>query len=378
MKVIANISRLILGVLFVVSGFVKGIDPWGSAYLFHDYFEAFGWEGMYKYAFAIGVLLSAVEFTAGLALLCKFKMRFTAWLTLLFMLFFTPFTLYLWIADPIQDCGCFGDAIKLSNIETFLKNLLFLPMSIAVFAHRKKFKSCGNGLIGTICFSLFMLTYVGAVWYSYEHLPIMDFRPYKIGNNIAEQMIIPADAPEPVYNNTYTYRNKKTGEEEKFTEADIPWQDTLTWEYISTETNEIEKGFTPAITDFAILGLDGSDVTNDFLDEDGYLFLFTSERLSNIHADSALIAKINKIGAGAYANYYSFIGLTSSPANDCYQYIDDKQLTFEFYNTDEKVLKTMIRSNPGLMLLKDGTIIRKWHYNDIPSLTELENIFLNK
>ncbi|MFV0483135.1 MAG: BT_3928 family protein [Bacteroidales bacterium] len=378
MKVIANVSRVILGVLFIISGFAKAIDPWGSAYLFHDYFEAFGWEGMYKYSFFIGVLLAATEFIAGAALLSKFKMKITSWITLLFMLFFTPFTMYLWIAEPIQDCGCFGDAIKLTNLETFLKNLLFLPMAIAVFAYRKKFKVCGRGTIGLSSFLVLMLIYVGSVWYSYAHLPIIDFRPYKIGNNIAEQMEIPANAQQAVYDNTYIYRNKQTGEEEKFAEGDIPWQDTLTWEYVSTELNIIKEGFVPAITDFAILDLEGNDLTGDFLYEEGYLLLFVSGRLSKIHTDADLIARINEIGAGAYANYYSFIGLTSSVPDDVYRFIDDNQLTFEIYNTDEKVLKTMVRSNPGLILLKDGTVVGKWHYNDIPSLAELEEQYFNK
>ena len=193
MKAFGHLARIVIGITFIFSGFVKGIDPWGSAYKFVDYFMAMGIEWLSWAAFPLGVLLAFAEFLIGVAMLFAINVRLFSWGALLFMLFFTPLTLWIAIANPVTDCGCFGDAWVITNWETFYKNVVLIILSVAVFVQRKKLKPLMGKLDPALGF-LFIGAYMVVVGWSYYHEPVLDFRPYKVGVNIVEAMTIPEDA----------------------------------------------------------------------------------------------------------------------------------------------------------------------------------------
>lgn len=370
MKTLWHFSRVILGLVFMFSGFVKGIDPWGSAYKFTDYFNAWGMESLLPQAFPLGVLLSASEFLIGTALTANVLVSFFSVLSLFFMLFFTGLTLVIALSNPVTDCGCFGDALKLTNWQTFYKNLALLILALFVFRQRYRLKPAGLPVRAVLSVITVMLFAYLAV-YSYNHLPIIDFRPYRIGTDIPGAMKIPPDAPADVYKNTFYYQNRKTGQKKKFTEGNYPWRDSLNWEFISMDSKLIRKGYEPPIADFTIETAEGEDVKDFFLLDPGYTFIFVV--YDQEKADLSGLQAIRTLADYAHENRMNFIGLTSAAPAPTEEFKTKNKLHFEFFNVDEITLKTMIRSNPGLILIRDGVILDKWHYRDFPSVREFEN-----
>jgi len=365
MKIIQQIARILIGITFIFSGFVKGIDPWGSAYKFTDYLTSFGWEPLIKLAFPLGVLLAAAEFSIGVAMIFKLWIRFTSWLALLFMLFFTALTLYIAINNPVTDCGCFGDALVLTNWQTFYKNIVFTGLALLIFIKRNTFENRNGIILPAVLSGMTMVVYFYLAAYSYNHLPLIDFRPYKVGTNIMQAMQIPEGAPKDVYETIFEYKNKETGKIKSFTEDNYPWQDTLHWEYVSTGPSRLVKeGYKPPIHDFVMESEYGDDVKDFFLNDQGYIFILVAYDLTKTNRGS--MEKINKLALYARENKMLFAGMTASLRDDITNFITETEAPFEFFNCDEITLKTIIRSNPGLLLLKNGTIIAKWHFNDIP------------
>ena len=373
MKIFKHIARILLGVTFVFSGFVKGIDPWGSAYKFNDYFNAMGMEWLLWAAFPLGMFLAFAEFAIGVALLFNLFIRLFSWLAFLFMAFFLPLTLWVAIKNPVTDCGCFGDALVISNWETFYKNVVLMIFAIIVVKYRnnmawKWFKKPGFVLGATT-----IIAYLAIVFYSYNHEPILDFRPYKVGVNIPEAMKTPDGAPKEVYENTFFYKNKNTGEIQKFTEQNYPWQDTLNWVYENMESKIVQEGYKPPIHDFTIQSREGEDVKDFFLYDKNYVFILVAHNLEKSSRKPQ--EKINNLAAWASENGLSFICLTSSLTDQSDAFKEETGAPYEFFNCDEITLKTIIRSNPGLMVIKDGIVLGKWHFNDIPTPEEFEKGF---
>ena len=367
-----QIARILLGLTFVFSGFVKGIDPWGSAYKFTDYFNAFQMPWLTNIAFALGVLLAAAEFAMGVALIFNFFVRITSWFTLIFMVFFTCLTFLLALTNPVTDCGCFGDALIITNWQTFYKNIVLLFFALIVFYQRKKFKSKDGPILSIALTGMTMVFYFYLVAYSYNHLPIIDFSPYKVGVNIPDAMKIPEGAPKAVYENNFIYKNLKTGEEKEFAEADIPWKDTLNWKFLKAEDAIIiQKGYTPPIHDFRIETTDGEDIKDFFLYDDKYTFIVISSNLQKSNREG--MKRIARLATDAKHKGYNFIGLTSTSPDSFDSFKNETGARFEFFNADEITLKTIVRSNPGLILLKKGTILKKYHFNDVPKPEELDN-----
>lgn len=378
MKTLWHIARLILGLVFMFSGFVKGIDPWGSAYKLTDYFNAWGMGPLAPFAFIAGVLLSASEFIIGLALTMNVLISLFAVVSLILMIFFTGLTLVIALYNPVTDCGCFGDAIKLTNWQTFFKNIFLLILALTLFQYRKRYKSPKLSLVRSVFFGITVIVFAYLTGYSYHHLPIMDFLPYKVGTNISEAMTIPASAPKDIYKNTFYYKNKKSGKQRKFTEDDYPWQDSLNWEFVSMDSKLIRKGYAPPIHNFIIETEKGEDIKDYFLQDPGYTFIFVVYNQEK--ADSSGFSAIRKIFDYAQTHQMNFIGLTSSVPEGTEHFKAANNLNFDFFNGDETTLKTMIRSNPGLILIRNGVIRDKWHFNDFPSVKELENelVYLEK
>jgi uncharacterized membrane protein YphA (DoxX/SURF4 family) len=363
-----HFSRLIAGIVFVYSGFVKGIDPLGSAYKFSDYFVAFNLEFLEPFALAFSVLLSSAEMLIGILLISGVHMLIASWAVLIFMVFFTILTLIIALLDPVSDCGCFGDAIILTNWETFWKNLVLLVFVIYLFFNRKKFSPFfGKKLLEWSTVAGFILIILGITAYSYLNLPIFDFRPFKIGANIEEKMSIPPDAPGDEYEITLYYQ--KDGATRSFPVDSLP---DSSWEWVRTESTLISKGYEPPISNFFIESVDdGDDYTWDILYDQGYTFMIISYDLEK--SSEKNISEFNRLAEWSKENDVNFICLTGSPEPVIRRFAGRTAAPYDFYYSDEITLKTVIRSNPGLVLLKEGTILGKWHHRNIPQVEELKS-----
>lgn len=371
MKLLRNICRILVGLLFIYSGFAKGVDPLGSNYKFIDYFNAFHMGWMSGTAIFFSFVLSLAEFLIGLCLFLNIKTKWAAWGALLFMGFFTPLTLVLAINNPVTDCGCFGDALVLTNWETFWKNVILLAITLVVFWQKQQFRSIFNFLEQTtivICTAIFMLS---IEIHCYRHIPIIDFRPYAIGKNITEGMTIPEGAPHDEYKITLKYRNKNTGEIEEFTEENYPWQDTVNWEYASSSEKLVKEGFKAPIHDFVIEHPELGDITEEVLNDPSYTFLVIAYNINK--SDASYQERINHLASYAQDKGYRFYCLTASTADDVQKYAERHHTNYDFCSTDEIQLKTIVRSNPGLVLLREGTILGKWSHRNLPKVEELQN-----
>ncbi|UCH14321.1 MAG: DoxX family membrane protein [Bacteroidales bacterium] len=362
MKIIKIASRIIVGVIFVFSGFVKGIDPLGSTYKFIDYFEAFHLSFLNFIALPLAILLSTGELVIGINLLLGIRMRLTSYVLLAFMSFFTILTLFLAIYNPVTDCGCFGDAIILTNWQTFWKDIIILIPTFIVFYSRNKYKPFYSSVIEWRMTLAFILTGVLISVYCYRNLPLLDFRPYNTGANIPEKMTIPDDAPADEYKTILVY--EKNGSRKEFNTENFPWQDT-TWKWVETRQILIKKGEEPLIHDFTITTSEGYDITDIVISDQNYSFLVIADDLSKSSING--FKKINKVAESCLVNdNCSFYCLTSSTSEEISSFSDKLDINFDFYLADEITLKTIIRSNPGLLLIKEGNILGKWHYNNIP------------
>ena len=371
MRLVKNLCRIIVGIVFIYSGFVKGIDPLGSDYKFTDYFNAFGMGWMNATTLFFSFALSLAEFLIGTALLFNLWVSRMAWGSLLFMAFFTPLTLVLALTNPVSDCGCFGDAMILTNWQTFWKNIILFLLAIMIFVHRKEYKS-SLSLMGQFSF----LTLAGAGMlclsiYCYRHLPVLDFRPYAVGKNITEGMRLPEGAKPDQYEVTLKYKNKQTGEIRSFTEENYPWQDTLNWEYESSSERLVKKGYITPIHDLVIEHPTLGNITEEILEDDNHTILAVAYNLNQ--SDTQYQPAINRLAEYAQEKGIRFYGLTSSSERDIETYKKRYHVPYEFCTADEIQLKTMIRSNPGVIILREGTILDKWAGKDVPDVKELQD-----
>ncbi len=370
MKTATNLSRWIFGLVFIFSGFVKGIDPWGLEYKLVDYLQPLGLHGLAFLAPAASFILPFAEFFIGASILLCVRIRITSLLGLLFMAFFTPLTLYVAVKNPVTDCGCFGDALVITNWETFFKNIVLSAMIILVFIRREKIEPVILGKWRYYRISIITTIYIGFVVWSYRHDPVFDFRPYKVGVNIPEGMKIPAGAQADVYSNSFFYKNKQTNKIEKFTDKNYPWQDTLNWKFESMgESVMVTKGYTPPIHDFQLRTAPGDDVTNFFFSDDKPTFFLIASNLSKSSLKKQ--AQINGLAVWARFAGYKFVCLTSTTGQRLEDFKNVAHPTYEFLFGDEVTLKTIVRGNPGLLYLRSGTILGKWHYNDFPTPEEM-------
>ena len=362
MKVWVNICRFVLAVVFIFSGFVKAIDPFGSFYKIQDYLTAFNliswFPGYWPLLFA--VLLAAIEFCAGIYLFLGIRRKISSTLAFLLMLVMTPLTLYLALADPVSDCGCFGDALVLTNWQTFGKNVVLLVAAVTVFRQWREITRFITLKMEWI-FSMYTILFVFALSaYCLRNLPLLDFRPYKIGTNIKAGMEIPEGAKLSVLETTFVM--EKDGKRKEFTLDNYP---DSTWTFVETRTIVKEKGYEPPIHDFAMQSLtSGTDITDSVLTSRGYTFLLVAHRIEE--ADDSNIDLINEIYDYSVEYGYGFYALTSSPEDAIALWCDRTGAEYPFCQMDDITLKTIIRSNPGLLLIKDGTILNKWSDSQLP------------
>ena len=368
-SILVILSRALLALTFIFSGFVKAIDPLGSQYKIAEYLEAVQLSAYISdwAQLMISVGLAAIEFTLGMMILLAIRRRLASKISLFLMVVMTFVTLWLTVSNPIQDCGCFGDAIHLTNTQTFIKNLILLTAAIILSRwplYQIRFVSKTNQWIAFYFTIVFIIT---ASTLSLYNLPIFDFRPYYIGQNIKKAMEIPKGAKQTTYKTTFIC--EKDGVTKEFTENDYPYDDS-TWVFKDTHQEILEKGYEPPIHDFSITDeKTGEDLTDSILTKDGYTFLLVAPVLER--ADDSNFGEIDAIYEYAKENGYGFYGLTASTDKAVKHWRDITGAEYPFYTTDGTTLKTIIRSNPGLVLLYKGTIINKWSHNDLPKQAEI-------
>ena len=308
------------------------------------------------------------EFILGIALVFGAFTNFFVWMALIYMSFFTPLTFVLAINNPVTDCGCFGDAVVMTNWQTFFKNIAIVAIIVPVFIYRKKIQTPFSlkGQWGIILISIASFLFLSV--YTYRHLPIIDFRPYKTGTYIPDGIRIPEGMPVDSFSYTLFYQKGETVKE--FALENLP-ADTA-WKWVKTKTKLVKKGYHPPIHDFSFTDQQEDNVTDSILTDTSYVFLAVSNKLIKASTDGLNALKL--IYEYSRKHNYKFYLATSSTSDEISRYQDELSLHFPFYTADDIMLKTVIRANPGLVLIKNGTIIKKWHYNDFPCVEELLKI----
>ena len=363
--IIINLLWLVLGAVLVFSGYVKAVDPMGTLYKLQDYLTALNLSGMVPQWLLLvtAVALAALEFCLGIFILFAIRRRLVSRVTLAFMVVMTLITIWLATTNPIKDCGCFGDAVYLTNVQTLIKNLVLFACAFIIASSplsMVRFISRTNQWIA-INFTILYILATSA--YSLYTIPPFDFRPYHVGANIQKGMEIPKGAKQPQYETTFIL--KKNGVEKEFTLNNYP---DSTWTFVDSKTVLTDAGYVPPIHDFSIMDGD-NDITSKVLNAPGYTFLLISPDLTR--ADDSHFGDVDRIYEYATEHGYHFFGLTASTNDAVERWRALTGAEYPFYTMDMTTLQTIIRSNPGLLLLKRGTIIGKWSHNNLPGQQEL-------
>jgi uncharacterized membrane protein YphA (DoxX/SURF4 family) len=359
MKIILNLLRIIVGVLFIFSGLIKANDPLGLSYKMEEFFEVLHLTFLSPYSLAFSVIMNAFEIIAGVAVLVGYRMRIFSVLLLLLIIFFTFLTGYALFSGTIRECGCFGDCIKLTAVETFWKDVILLVMILVIFFYRKQISPLKGAGIAVLVSAILSF---GIQWYTLKHLPFFDCLPYKVGNNIPEKMKLPPGATPDVYEMVFVY--EKDGQKKEFTADNYPWSDS-TWKFVDRKDKLVKKGNAePAIKDFILTDLDGVNQTEAILSETKPVYLFLVQNVQK--AGSGWDVKMKAIQDKWKNQGVVIYGVTASTKEEIAAFKQQHGLEFPFVQMDGVAIKTAGRSNPSLILLDKGTIKGKWHYNDIP------------
>ena len=353
-----HISRIVVGLTFLFSGFVKAIDPLGTTYKIQDYLEVMGLAWFNELALVASFALITAEFLAGALLITNINSKLGLWLSTLLMLAMTPLTLWIAIENPVTDCGCFGDAIILSNWATFWKNIILdlLILAIWLLQHRvyRPWLTPFPSWTMTITFSLIT---IGIGIHSLNNLPFIDFRPYKIGNDILEGMELPEGAQRDQYRTTFVY--SRDGVKQEFELQNAPYNDS-TWTFVEQRTELIVKGEEPPIHDFSIVTPEGDDLTYDILYSEGRTYLCV---MYDLHKSKVkYLDNIRKVYEQSQAEDAEFLVLTSS-SDLIDSFKQEHDLPYQFALTDPIQLKTMVRANPGIVILEGAKVIDKFNAN---------------
>ncbi|RME19727.1 MAG: DoxX family protein [Bacteroidetes bacterium] len=380
LPLITHISRVLTGTLFVFSGFIKANDPLGFSYKLEEYFEVFkgdtGWSIFDAFAhisLELAIFICALEMILGFTLLIGYKVRLTLWLLLLQIIFFTFLTFYSACYNKVTHCGCFGDFIPLRAWQSFWKDIALLFLITILWVTQNNIRPLFVELFShTIAVMAVIVSFFIPI-YAYNHLPYFDFRPYHKGANILEQMKPGKNYQPPVYETILKYKNLKTGEVKDFTLKDYPWQDTLNWQWVATENKLVKEAVdAPKITDFSIKTLDDANITDSILNNPNYQFWIICYDLKKTDTDEKTIAKLRDLYTLAQKDNVPVVIITASGRDEIETFKSKTNLKMPFLNADGIVLKTMIRSNPGIILIKHATIIDYWHYNDLPSYSVIK------
>ena len=373
LTLLVNVCRMVVGLTFIFSGFVKAIDPLGTQYKLIDYLDAMTLGGILPdwMLLIVSVLLSGLEFCIGVFMTFAIARRVTSRVALAFMIAMTALTVWIALADPVEDCGCFGDAVTLSNWQTLYKNIVLLACTVAIAMWPLRISRwlTDNNQWIVVHFTM-LFTLAVSVWCLY-YLPLFDFRPYRIGTNVVRDMQIPDDAEQPEFETTFIL--EKDGVQREFSMDDYP---DSTWTFIDSKSRMTKRGFVPPIHDLSITATTdteeyaaGDDITDMVLAHPGYTFLIVAPFLEK--ADDSNFGIIDGLYEYALDNGYAFYCLTASGKKGIEHWRDITGAEYPFCITDGTTLKTIIRSNPGVVLMKDSVIVGKWSHNDLPSIEQL-------
>jgi hypothetical protein len=373
--------RIAVGLLFIFSGLIKANDPLGFSYKLEEYFEVFHLTFLNGFALSAAIILCALEMLLGFALLVGTRAVSVVWGLLLLIIFFGFLTFYSAYFKVVQTCGCFGDAIPLTPWQSFSKDMLLLLLVMVLFVNRKtimplvKQKAGDQLLIAATVLSL------GFGLFTYNFSPVVDFLPYKIGANILEEMKTPPGAPADVYEITYHLKNKKTAETKVMSDKEYLktaiWKDT-NWEIVGTpESVLLKKGFEPKIRDLNIQDAQGNNYNQELLSNPFYNLVIVANNLEE--SNEQALGHINALAANLIHNYNArVVLLTSNPPQSAQAFAKKNNLVSELFYADGVPLKSMVRSNPGVMLLKNGVVVNKWHYHSLPKYEDLVKEYFSK
>ncbi len=376
--------RLFVGILFIFSGLIKANDPTGFGYKLQEYFHVFKIDFLNDYSTWIAVAICGLEIVLGAFLLLGFYGRRVAWGLLLLIIFFTFLTFYSAFFEVVTSCGCFGDAIPLTPWQSFLKDLVLLALILVIFKYKDNIKpviSKKSNKSWTT--ALVILLSFGIGIYTVYFLPFIDFLPYKEGKHIPSQMALPEGEEGDVYEFIYEIKNKTTGETKKVTDKEYMagiWEDD-NWEVIGDPTSRlVKKGYQIPITDLSISDADGNDVTQEIITNPYYNFIVVSTYVDKLSTtDIIALDKINSTIRDLATEYnLRAVLLTSSAATEASYLNDEMDLVLETFYADAVPLKSMVRSNPGVLLMQNGTVVKKWSKLTFPSKEEIEKLYLQK
>lgn len=377
-------ARILVGGLFIFSGFIKANDPLGFSYKLKEYFEVFQGDtglSMFEYIGAaslpLAIIICASEIILGIMLLLGYRRDLTLWLLFAQIVFFTFLTFYSACYNKVTHCGCFGDFLKLKPWDSFWKDIALLILITLLFAGKENIRPLFNEFVlGALAILGLVFAFAFPI-YAYRNLPPLDFRAYAPGMNIRENMKFPATYSPAVIETGFIYENLKTGEKKHFTLKDYPWQDTLTWKWFATDNVVVKEAVdAPKITDFKVSATDGSDLTDSLLNNKSYSFWVVMHQLAKSEDNDELMHKLNDFYKLATGEKIQVIGMTSSSAAEIDAFKHKHNLLIDFVTVDDIVLKTMIRSNPGLMLMKEGTVVMNWHHNNFPVFGDVQQKYM--
>ncbi|WP_134088337.1 BT_3928 family protein [Olivibacter sp. XZL3] len=372
-------SRLFVGCLFIFSGLIKANDPIGFGYKLQEYFEVFHLAFLNDYAVAIAIFLCSLEMVLGILLLFGLYGRKVALGLLLLIVFFTFLTFYSAFFNVVTSCGCFGDAIKLTPWQSFTKDLILLFFILVIFFNRKRIHPVfSNEISQILTLSAAIVFSLGIGIYTFNFLPFIDFLPYKEGNNLPALMHIPKGAPMDEYEITYTLQHKETKETKSVTDKvylqEELWKDE-NWEVIGEPTSRlIKEGYQAPIKDLNITDAQGVDHTKEIIENPYYNLVFVAYNLD--YSNPTGLQKINELAKQATEQYnIRTVLLTANTAQQVNELDSKMKLYAETFFADAIPLKSMVRANPGIILLKNGTVIKKWHYHTLPSFEALAQAY---
>jgi hypothetical protein len=376
MKTVVRGIQIVLGMVFVFSGFVKAVDPVGGGLKVGEYLSAFfPWAGTGEVlSLILGGGLCTVEFILGSCLLLGIYVPIACLGTLAFMVVMTPLTLYLALFNPVSDCGCFGDAIHLTNWQTLGKNVGLLVMVVIFFLRGKVEGYRLPWRKGQ--FPVMLVLAVGLVVFmerNYSRLPAIDFSVFKVGEDVRMLTLIPEDAARDEYGYTFIY--SKGGEEKRFSLENAPMKDS-SWTFVSTEATLIKEGYRPPVIGFVLYDEGGEEVTEAVLADTSQLYLVVMPSVER--ADDTYAETINILYEYAGSHSYAFYALTASPKDAIFKWREHTGGDYPFLTADATILRTLIRANPGVVLIHDGKIKGKWHPADLVEKVtfEAESVFL--
>lgn len=353
--IIAAICRTLLGVVFVFSGVVKAIDPLGTVYKIEDYLKAFGgfFSDLLPLAEVAAWALIITELLLGVCMVVNVRTKWTSWIALAFYCVMTPLTLYIALTNPVSDCGCFGDAVVLTNWQTFWKNAVLIVLAIALVALRKHVRQLWSGWMELVIVATSLAAVLSFMAWTIQHLPVIDFRPYKIGNHLPTLMEYPEDAEADVYEFSFVY--EKDGVEERFTLENYPKGDS-TWTFVRQESKLIQKGYEPPIHDFEVLNADYEDLTWDILESEEPVTLVVMYDLEK--ADKKQMTKVEALLGNEDKGYI----LTGSGTDEIISFsLEYPTLSDCICTCDPVTLKTIVRANPGVIVIQNGVVIDKYN-----------------